>query len=447
MSCVQNAQTSGPCPQPTIDPNNTNRHTAMGGQAIGYDAAGNISSYAGYNYYWDGEGRLSQVTAPGGSTQGSYIYNALGQRVAKYNGSAGQWTDLLYDAFGNPLVTRNQQGTSLEIFLPPVAGRNYAKYEDSVTYYLHANNLASTGMITDQSGTMVGELLYYPWGGGWASAGAGSLKDVRFAGMMEWDPETYFYPTAFRMYSGSSGGEWGRWLSPDPVAGDILNPQSLNRYAYVLNNPATLTDPLGLRDEGPRALACSVNGSTGFSAEFCGSLYRGLFGRGRNLVDPDLLELRLDRPRREPREPTAQPPPAPPPPPPPSVVNKILGPSLRQPGESVLACTDRVQRAVLGKFGAKALGAVSGVALFSSALTLRVGGLTSAGRVSGTNIINTRIGTSAADLIAEGGVEAGTISAETGEAISAGATVASKVAIPIVAVSAALEGAFLIDCR
>ena len=37
-----------------------------------------------------------------------------------------------------------------------------------------------------------------------------------------------------------------RWLSPDPVAGDILNPQSLNRYAYVLNNPTTLTDPLGL---------------------------------------------------------------------------------------------------------------------------------------------------------------------------------------------------------
>src|SRR5579884_1565491 len=38
----------------------------------------------------------------------------------------------------------------------------------------------------------------------------------------------------------------GRWLAPDPVAGDISNPQSLNRYAYVLNNPTILTDPLGL---------------------------------------------------------------------------------------------------------------------------------------------------------------------------------------------------------
>jgi uncharacterized protein RhaS with RHS repeats len=38
----------------------------------------------------------------------------------------------------------------------------------------------------------------------------------------------------------------GRWLSPDPVGGDPTNPQTLNRYAYVLNNPTTLTDPSGL---------------------------------------------------------------------------------------------------------------------------------------------------------------------------------------------------------
>ncbi|HET7212008.1 MAG TPA: RHS repeat-associated core domain-containing protein [Terriglobia bacterium] len=38
----------------------------------------------------------------------------------------------------------------------------------------------------------------------------------------------------------------GRWFTPDPLGGDITNPQSLNRYAYVLNNPATLTDPSGL---------------------------------------------------------------------------------------------------------------------------------------------------------------------------------------------------------
>jgi RHS repeat-associated protein len=47
----------------------------------------------------------------------------------------------------------------------------------------------------------------------------------------------------------------GRWISPDPAgmaAFDLANPKTLNRYAYVLNNPCSLTDPLGLD-------TCSIN--------------------------------------------------------------------------------------------------------------------------------------------------------------------------------------------
>ncbi|HEV2499937.1 MAG TPA: RHS repeat-associated core domain-containing protein [Terriglobia bacterium] len=53
----------------------------------------------------------------------------------------------------------------------------------------------------------------------------------------------------------------GRWLTPDPLGGDITNPQSLNRYAYALNNPTTLTDPLGLQ-----AGACSGYSDWGLCA-------------------------------------------------------------------------------------------------------------------------------------------------------------------------------------
>jgi hypothetical protein len=41
----------------------------------------------------------------------------------------------------------------------------------------------------------------------------------------------------------------GRWPSPDPAAlaaVDFSDPQSLNRYAYVSNDPLALVDPLGL---------------------------------------------------------------------------------------------------------------------------------------------------------------------------------------------------------
>src|SRR6267143_6143801 len=35
----------------------------------------------------------------------------------------------------------------------------------------------------------------------------------------------------------------GRFMSPDPMGGHPQDPQTLNRYAYVRNNPVSLTDP------------------------------------------------------------------------------------------------------------------------------------------------------------------------------------------------------------
>lgn len=43
----------------------------------------------------------------------------------------------------------------------------------------------------------------------------------------------------------------GRFNAPDPIAGSIADPQTLNRYAYVLNDPVNLVDPLGLTDGEP----------------------------------------------------------------------------------------------------------------------------------------------------------------------------------------------------
>ena len=47
--------------------------------------------------------------------------------------------------------------------------------------------------------------------------------------------------TLFRQYAPNLA----RWTTPDPLHGTPANPQSWNRYPYVLNDPLTLTDPLG----------------------------------------------------------------------------------------------------------------------------------------------------------------------------------------------------------
>jgi RHS repeat-associated protein len=47
--------------------------------------------------------------------------------------------------------------------------------------------------------------------------------------------------TPFRVYSPNLG----RWLSPDRLGGDVTNPQSLDRYGYVMNSPLSNIDPTG----------------------------------------------------------------------------------------------------------------------------------------------------------------------------------------------------------
>jgi RHS repeat-associated protein len=70
-------------------------------------------------------------------------------------------------------------------------------------------------------------------------------QSYRFEGM-ERDPEDGLDHTLFQQYASNLG----RWLSPDSLAGSVANPQSLNRYAYVLDNPKNLVDSSGLCADG-----------------------------------------------------------------------------------------------------------------------------------------------------------------------------------------------------
>jgi RHS repeat-associated protein len=121
--------------------------------------------------------------------------------------------------------------------------RLWVVYTASETYFNHINNLASTTMMTGHAGTAVEDIVFYPWGQNtWKFWGSGGYP---FANMPYYDTNTSTSPTMFRFYSMNLG----RWHSPDPLGGDVTNPQSLNRYGYALNNPTSLTDPLGLDSE------------------------------------------------------------------------------------------------------------------------------------------------------------------------------------------------------
>jgi RHS repeat-associated protein len=75
---------------------------------------------------------------------------------------------------------------------------------------LPGNHLDSTSIVTDQTGTPVRDMLFYPWGQTWRQIG--NNYDTRFAAFQQREFNSGLDPTANRMYSWNQG----RWLSPDP---------------------------------------------------------------------------------------------------------------------------------------------------------------------------------------------------------------------------------------
>ena len=103
-------------------------------------------------------------------------------------------------------------------------------------YATHVNALGSSTANTDSTGAEVGYKLFYPWGQRWLTQGTGGYE---FSSFDFENPPSDLGQTLFRTYIPG----YGRWMTPDPTGGDVTNPQSLNRYAYVTNNPTSLTDP------------------------------------------------------------------------------------------------------------------------------------------------------------------------------------------------------------
>ncbi len=222
--------------------NGNNQITNTG---FSYDAAGNSlqdgQGVGSHSYTWDAEERLVQVDS--GSTW-SYTYNALGQRVEWLQ--PGVNNEILYDPAGN--LVGNWGSWSM---VPLGSRNNWAMYINGKTVFSHPNNLGSSVMQTDFSGAVVQDMTYYPWGTVWQSPQAGYVP--YFASMI-YDGVANKYLTTYRQFSPNLG----RWLSPDLGAGNVGFPQTQNLYAYVADNPATLTDPTGLTfcDRHPEAPAC-----------------------------------------------------------------------------------------------------------------------------------------------------------------------------------------------
>lgn len=110
--------------------------------------------------------------------------------------------------------------------------------------YVHADHLGGSAVITDTGGTVVRRVRYGIFGEVRSNDRIGPPSTLdpaeKYTGQ-RFDAETGLAYYGARYYDPATG----RFVSPDSVVPDLQDPQSLNRYSYVHNDPLGRIDPLG----------------------------------------------------------------------------------------------------------------------------------------------------------------------------------------------------------
>ncbi len=242
-------------------------------------------------------GRVARVTNLGAPRVGFYTwgfflpipmpfgitYDALGRPVEQ-NQPGTYKRSIVYAPTGEKLALVVGQGTVQWGYIPLTGGGTAIYTNGALGWYRHPDWLGSARLTSTPSRTFFGSGAFAPFGESYAWAGA---TDQPFTGKNQ-DTVSGLYDFPAREYSIQ-----GRWPSPDPAglaAVDPTNPQSWNRYAYVLNNPLNFVDPFGL-DQCPTAAlydgSCLIFGGGGlgpggmtcyqdFVATDCGEVNRNI---------------------------------------------------------------------------------------------------------------------------------------------------------------------------
>lgn len=195
------------------------------------DANGNTASGAGRTYTWTQDNRVASVTM-GSPVYMDYDYS--GARIKKTSGS--NLTLYPYPGYeiGPDAVIIRYFKIGNEIVA--------AKKSTGVKLFYHNDHLGGVNVITKLDGTVFQRTEYDPWGKVTRNEPSDNSVDPshRFTGQ-ELDVETGLYYYGARYYDPALA----RFVSPDTIVPEATNPQSLNRYSYVLNAPVNNIDPTG----------------------------------------------------------------------------------------------------------------------------------------------------------------------------------------------------------
>lgn len=225
-----------------------------------YDANGNLitgdGKYRQYNDFnqlikiWEGNGPPSVQ-----SLLEEYIYHPTEERilVKKIYGGFNDPEEIIFyvnDNFVRKMTdphkvirindtyyAKDETGIAGEITMNGTEWSDLGTFSVARKLFHHNDHLGSTSVITNESGDLVEETFYEPFG---AILEGGDFSRYDYEGK-EYSSKTEDYDFHFRKYD----PELLMFTQPDSLIQNLYDPQSLNRYAFERNNPWKYVDPSG----------------------------------------------------------------------------------------------------------------------------------------------------------------------------------------------------------
>ena len=209
-----------------------------------YDSGGNLLNDGSHAYTYDAENKIAKVDAVA-----AYVYDGEGQRVRKL---LAENLRFIYSIGGRLIAEFNGVNGALSKEYIYSARGLVATIEpgSNGTRYLTSDYLGSPRVVTNSSGGVVSRHDFMPFGESLGSGIGGRTTGAGFGiadGLREQftskerDSETGLDYFASRYFACLQG----RFTSADSFVGSPMNPQTLNRYSYVGNNPTNFVDPTG----------------------------------------------------------------------------------------------------------------------------------------------------------------------------------------------------------
>ena len=208
---------------------------------------------ASWNFIYDGDGKRVRQ---------EYFEGVFGADIAVkvtsyYMGGAYELDQSgVVDANGTILVSNTTTLKYYSFAGQPVAMTSCEGGTCAALTYLLTDQLGSVVAVTNASGALLSQQRYLPFGQVRTGAGTLTQTDIGFTGQRNLDAQGNSFSLGLMDYHARFyDARIMEFQQPDTIIPNEYDPQTSNRYAYVLNNPINFSDP-----SGQNACAAFVNG-------------------------------------------------------------------------------------------------------------------------------------------------------------------------------------------